>query len=82
MKRSRKPAPKALLKCARCGLPIAEKRAPFLVMVQLGEIIGPYHAGCAELVVIDHKRKLTGRSIPGLSYGRRVPESREETLPW
>lgn len=54
----------------------------FLVMSTLGGIVGPYHSGCAYRVAEVHKAAPTTRGIPGETFGRRVPEVREETMPW
>jgi len=43
--------------CRRCQLPLAERRPVFLVGLTGGKIVGPLHAGCAERIVLAHKRK-------------------------
>lgn len=69
-------------RCAFCGGLMPADKPVFLVMSTLGGIVGPYHSGCAYKVAEEHKGVPTTRSLPGLAFGRRVPEAREETLPW
>lgn len=79
----RKPGPSHHQRiCAWCHAGIAEKRPVFLVRDGGGTIVGPYHAGCAERVVLDaKKRELDDTWYPkGSEVFGRIP--REETLPW
>lgn len=68
--------------CAGCKGPISEQRPVFLVATRAGTIVGPYHAGCAERIVL---AKAHPESMPGTdgatNYGT-WPTPREETLPW
>ena len=56
MSKRRHPTPKPLKVCGVCELPIAELRAPFLVSTVNGQIVGPFHAGCAERIVLKAKK--------------------------
>lgn len=68
--------------CAKCGAPIAEQRPVFLLTAGSGQIVGPYHAGCAERIHIDVMKLVDVDLGEAKQYGRIVPPAREETLPW
>lgn len=42
--------------CAYCRSPIPAQRPPYLVRTAGGSFIGPYHAGCAERIVLMARR--------------------------
>lgn len=67
--------------CAFCGHGIPEQRPVYLVGERFGNIVGPYHAGCAEKLVLVHKGKPEmPRPNASQVYGT-FPSRREETLP-
>lgn len=68
--------------CAYCQSPLAERRPVFLLATTAGTIVGPYHAGCAERVVIASDEIRNRGLEPAASFGRIVHPPREETLPW
>lgn len=69
-------------RCLRCQGILSERRPPYLVGHPSGRIVGPFHAGCAERMVLD-ARKHTAKpdEVIGEQYGT-WPSRREETLPW
>lgn len=68
--------------CAGCQGVMTERRPVFLVATTAGTIVGPYHAGCAERVVLAAKRNPISNDLAPYAerFGEMVP--REETLPW
>lgn len=68
--------------CAYCHGGIAEVRPVWLLGLKGGQIVGPYHAGCAAKLAAQIRRQGEANTVVGIGvkeYGR-VP--REETLPW
>lgn len=68
--------------CVYCQGLLVERKPVFLVATTAGQIVGPYHAGCAYRVAsmakgIAQEAKLA----EGKLYGQ-LPLPREETLPW
>lgn len=78
-RRSRKPA---LQVCAYCATPIAEQRPPYLLSPVGGHIVGPFHAGCAERIVLLARKRRELPEVPGATNYGTVLDAREETLPW
>lgn len=68
--------------CAFCNAAIADQRPSFLVATEKGQVIGPYHAGCAERLVLVHKGKKEMERTPGATNYGTILSVREETLPW
>lgn len=68
--------------CAYCQSPLAERRPVYLLATTAGTIVGPYHAGCAERVVLAGKKNPISNDLAPYAerFGEMVP--REETLPW
>lgn len=68
--------------CAFCNTPMMAQRPVFLLATTAGSIVGPYHAGCAERIVLASD-EIRNRGLLGhTQYGRIVSPPREETLPW
>lgn len=61
---------------------MSETRPVYLVATTAGTIIGPYHAGCAERLVISKDRDLFGKAGESQDYVVYGSVPREETLPW
>lgn len=58
------------------------RRCPTFLALPSGEVIGPFHAGCAERKVLDARRHRGVIEVSeALSFGNVNP-AREETLPW
>lgn len=72
---------KAQRQCAWCHTGISDRRPVFLVSDGTGQIVGPFHAGCAERLRLEVKKKGAAALGNGDSYHLwgRIP--REETLP-
>lgn len=68
--------------CAYCQSPLAERRPVYLLATTAGTIVGPYHAGCAERVVLSRRKGDAVVKVEGDPYGMLLPHAREETLPW
>ena len=59
--------------CAFCGFPLVETRPVFLTLQPDQRITGPLHAGCAERLVLAHrKHKLPVASLYE-TFGHVVP---------
>lgn len=72
---------KKLRKCVYCKGDIAARRPVFLVTRPNGQIIGPFHAGCAERLKL---RPDAESAIAAWQQGQTFgtwPRAREETLP-
>lgn len=68
--------------CHYCGKDIHVDRPVFLVAEVSGRILGPFHPQCAG-VVVDRQRDLNPKQkLPGMEFGRVVPNARQEELPW
>lgn len=68
--------------CAFCGNAIAAQNPPFLLSTVKGQVIGPYHAYCAERLALTHKgQAVKATDVCGELYGQLLLP-REETLPW
>lgn len=80
--RRRRAAVKPQLICSYCAKPIAEQRAPYLVSPVGGHIVGPFHAGCAERIVLLSRKRREIPEVPGATNYGTVLDAREETLPW
>lgn len=68
--------------CILCHAPISESRPPYLVGHHSGRITGPYHAGCAEKLVLAARRRAAATED---AIGEQVgfwPLKREESMPW
>lgn len=76
------PGPRPGRRCAWCHGPMSDQRPSTLIAVEGGELLGPFHAGCAERLKIEAEKRPDSNWIKGAtSYGRILPGS-EETLPW
>jgi hypothetical protein len=66
--------------CHYCGRLLEVDRPVFLVAQVSGRILGPFHAECAA-VVVERQRDLVGDAkLPGMDFGRVVPNARQEEL--
>lgn len=68
--------------CAWCAHGIAENRPVFLLSPVGGHIVGPFHAGCAERIVLLARKRREIPEVPGATNYGTVLDAREETLPW
>lgn len=68
--------------CKFCGQPLAPQKPRCMVVGDDGTILGYFHAGCAEKLVLAHKAVGVQAEIPGVQVGQVIPKPREETLPW
>lgn len=68
--------------CLFCQVAIPEQRPVFLVGHPSGRIVGPFHAGCAERMVLAARKRMADPDhVIGESFGS-WPSRREETMPW
>jgi len=58
--------------CAFCDAPLVETRPVFLVGDTNGNILGPFHAGCAARLALAHKGKPNPIELPGRAYGNII----------
>lgn len=68
--------------CEFCGNPLAPQKPRCMVVGNDGMIMGYFHSGCAEKLVLAHKATGIQAEIPGMRVGSVIPKPREETLPW
>lgn len=69
-------------RCEGCGGILSMRRCPVFLTLPSGRIVGPYHAGCAERIVLANKGKAPSPYLPTEQTYGRIPPGREETLPW
>lgn len=82
MSKSRAVPPLEPKRCAHCGGVLSERRPVFLVGHPSGRIVGPFHAGCAEhMVLAARQHHAEVGEVIATEYGT-WPSRREETLPW
>lgn len=67
--------------CLECGHPLAPQRPVFLVGEPSGRIMGPFHAGCAERVVLRAKKKKKAEELSAIHQLGIWPSRREEEVP-
>ena len=82
MSRSRYVRPLQPKLCQRCHGVMSERRPVYLCRDENGRIYGPFHAGCAERVVIQYRADKARELRAVESSPSTAMESREETLPW
>lgn len=82
MSKSRAVPPLEPRLCAWCKGVLSDRRPPFLIMSPSGNVVGEFHAGCAERLILEAERRPETNWLKGYrEYGRALP-AREETLPW
>lgn len=67
--------------CLYCHAGIAQQRPVFLVSDTSGQILGPFHAGCAERLKLKVKGAGVGQPQDPANVLGDWPSRREETLP-
>lgn len=67
--------------CLRCKAGISQTRPVFLVADRGGQILGPFHAGCAEALKLEVKRLGMAPGATRTNTFGTWPSIREETLP-
>lgn len=82
MSKRRRSLPQPLRTCVWCHVAIAEKRSPVLLTTDTNQIVGPFHAGCAERIRLQAKRNPDTNWLIGAAHYGKLLEKREETLPW
>lgn len=78
-RRTRQPGDHPGRYCASCARLLVEQRPVFLVGDTDGRILGPYHASCAERLVIGRKFKDKSMVIQGELFGSMRPTDRRES---
>jgi hypothetical protein len=68
--------------CQYCGRDIPHERPVFLIAEEGGKIVGPFHAQCAAHVVARQQASKAKGMLPGMEFGRVVPNVSQEELPW
>lgn len=66
--------------CLECNHPLAPYRPVFLVGEPSGRIMGPFHAGCAEKVVLRAKKKKGPEELSAFNQLGFWPSRREDEL--
>lgn len=66
--------------CHFCGREIPDEKPVFLVAQVSGRIVGPFHADCAASIVERQKDLAPDAKIPGMDFGRVVPNLTQEPL--